>query len=50
METVVSRCAGLDVGKDEVGACVRVPDAKGGRRWEVRTFLKFKEDLEPLAD
>ena len=50
METVVSRCAGLDVSKDEVVACVRVPDDKGGRRKEVRTFRTFTADLEALAD
>ena len=32
MEVVYERCAGLDVGKDEVVACVRVPDGAGGRR------------------
>jgi transposase len=50
VELVVSRCAGLDVAKDEVVACVRVPDGKGGRRQEVRTFLAFTADLEALAD
>jgi transposase len=50
METVVSRCAGLDIAKDEVVACVRVPDESGGRRQEVRTFRAFTADLEALAD
>jgi hypothetical protein len=36
-ELLVTRCAGLDVAKDEVVACVRVPAGKGGRRQEVRT-------------
>ena len=31
VEVVYERCAGLDVGKDEVVACVRVPDGAGGR-------------------
>lgn len=48
METVVERCAGLDVAKDEV--VVRVPDGSGGRRQEVRTFRTFTADLEALAD
>ena len=50
MDMVVERCAGLDVAKDEVVACVRVPDGKGGRRQEVRTFSTFTADLEALAD
>ena len=50
MQTVVERCAGLDVAKDEVVACVRVPDESGGRRQETRTFLAFTADLEAMAD
>ena len=38
VELLVARCAGLDVAKDEVVACVRVPDGHGGRDQEVRTF------------
>jgi transposase len=38
METLVERCAGLDVHKDSVTACVRVPDGHGGRQAETRTF------------
>jgi transposase len=50
VETVVERCAGLDVAKDEVVACVRVPDGTGGRRQETKTFRTFTADLEALAD
>jgi transposase len=50
MEVVHERCAGLDVGKDEVVACVRVPGASGRRRQEVRTFSTFSRSLEALAD
>jgi transposase len=50
METVVPRCAGLDVAKDEVVACVRVSDSAGGRRKDTRTFRTFTADLEALAD
>ncbi|HKO84602.1 MAG TPA: IS110 family transposase [Actinomycetota bacterium] len=50
MEVVYERCAGLDIGKDEVVACMRVPDGAGGRRQEVRTFTTFSADLEGLAD
>jgi transposase len=50
VELLVSRCAGLDVAKDEVVACVRVPDGQGGRRQEARTFPTFTSGLEALAD
>ena len=50
MEVVYERCAGLDIGKDEVVACVRVPDGAGGRGQELRTFKTFSADLEALAD
>jgi hypothetical protein len=48
VELVVA-CAGLDVAKDEVVACVRVPDGRGGRPQEVRTFPTFTSGLEALA-
>jgi transposase len=50
VELLVPRCAGLDVGKDEVVACVRVPDGHGGRHEEVRTFRTFTSGLEALAN
>jgi transposase len=50
VEVIYERCAGLDIGKDEVVACIRVPDGAGGRRQEVRTFKTFSADLEGLAD
>ena len=50
MELLVPRVAGLDIAKDEVVACVRVPDGGGGRRQEVRTYPSFTEGLEGLAD
>jgi transposase len=49
VEVIYERCAGLDVGKDELVACVRVPDGRGGRRQEVRTFPTFTSGLEALA-
>ena len=45
----MERAAALDVGKDEVVACVRVPDERGGRAQEVRTFPTFTSGLEALA-
>jgi transposase len=50
MDVIVERCAGLDVAKDEVVACVRTPDKAGRRRQEVRTFSTFTGELEALAD
>jgi transposase len=50
MQVLYERCAGLDIGKDEVVACVRVPDGGGGRRREVRTFGTFTRQLETLAE
>jgi transposase len=51
MEVIVERCAGLDVGKDEVVGCVRIPSPSGrGRSAELRTFLTFTSGLEELAD
>jgi transposase len=38
MEVLVDRCAGLDIGKADVKACVRIPGSRGGRRQQIRTF------------
>jgi transposase len=50
MELVVQRCAGVDVGKDEVVACVRTPGEGGERRKETSTFATFTSQLEAMAD
>jgi transposase len=50
VERMLERCAGLDVAKDELVACVRTPDGDGGRRQEVRTYPTFTSGLEGLAD
>jgi transposase len=56
VELIVERAAALDVGKDEVVACIRVPDpggagrGRGRRRQEVRTYPTFTSSLEALAD
>jgi len=52
VEVIYQRCAGLDVGKDEVVACTRVPAGAsgGGRRQEVRTYKTFSSGLAALAD
>jgi len=47
---MLERCAGLDVAKDSLVACVRTPDGHGGRRQEIRTYATFTSGLEALAD
>ena len=50
MEIVVERCAGLDVHKDSVVACVRMPVPTGERETKVARFATFTEDLLALRD
>jgi hypothetical protein len=38
VECLVERCAGLDIGKADLKACVRIPGVGGRRRQETRTF------------
>jgi transposase len=50
VDVVLERCAGVDIGKDEVVACVRTPGPNGkGRRKETRTFRSFTGELEAMA-
>src|SRR5512144_2414185 len=50
MQIVVSRCAALDVHKDTVMACVRVPGADGRREQQVREFRTFTAGLRRLRE
>ena len=50
MDVVVARCAGLDIGKATVSACVRTPADHGGRCQQTRMFATFSDTLEELAD
>jgi hypothetical protein len=50
LDVVVSRCAGIDIGKSEVVGCLRIPSTRGKRLSEVRTFSAFTKDVERLAD
>ena len=51
MDVLLECCAGVDIGKDEVVACVRVPGSGGrGGRKETRTFKSFTGELEAMAD
>src|SRR6185437_12749696 len=50
VEVIVCRCAGLDVHKNTVMACVRVPGPDGGRVSTVRQFRTFTAGLRKLRD
>ena len=51
MDVLIERCAGIDIGKDEVVACVRTPASSGRRRRkQTRTFSSFTGSLESMAD
>jgi len=50
MDVVVERCAGLDVHKDSVVACVRTPGPGGGWQTQTRTFGTVTVELLGLRD
>ena len=51
VDVLIERCAGIDIGKDEVVACVRTPAPSGrGRCKRTRTFAAFTGSLEAMAD
>jgi transposase len=51
MDVLIERCAGIDIGKDEVVACVRTPAPGGrGRHKQTRTFASFTSSVEAMAD
>ena len=50
MDVVVSRCAGIDIGKAEVVVCLRVPGSRGKRVSEVRTFSAVAREIKRLAE
>jgi transposase len=50
VDVIVDRCAGLDVHKETVMACVRSPDGEGGRASVVREFSTYTEGLVGLRD
>jgi transposase len=50
MEVMFNRVAGLDVGKDSVTVCVRVPGPRGGRRSQTRTFKTTTGSLQVMRD
>jgi transposase len=50
MEVMFDRVAGLDVGKDSVTVCVRVPGPRRGRRSQTRTFKTTTGSLQVMRD
>ena len=52
MELLHERCAGLDIGKKDLKACVRIPSPSGkrSRRQEIRTFATTTNALLELRD
>lgn len=50
MDVLIQRCAGLDVHKRSVSACVRVLGENGRVRSEVRTFGTMTQDLLEMSD
>ena len=50
MQVVEQRCAFLDVHRDTVMACARLPDGDGGRREEVAEFGTTTSQLLGLSD
>jgi transposase len=50
MQVVYTNCAGLDVHKKTVTACVITPNEKGGAKQEIRTFETHTNSLLNLLD
>ena len=50
MERIVERCAGLDVHKASITACVRTPGEAGGLHQEIREFSATTRGLLQLRD
>lgn len=50
MQVVHARCAGLDVHKKTVSACISVCQAEGAKQQQMRVFGTFTSDLLVLAD
>src|SRR6478672_4079904 len=50
MQVIHERCAGLDVHKKKVYACIIVPENNGKKKQEVRSFDTMTADLLKLAE
>jgi transposase len=50
MQVIYERCAGVDIGKDEIAVAVRLPGSgRGGRKTEKRTYKAFYGVLREMA-
>jgi Transposase and inactivated derivatives len=50
MDTVIERCAGIDIGKKTVAVTIRTPGNGKRRRTETRTFATMTRDVLALRD
>jgi hypothetical protein len=50
VERIIERCAGLDVHKSSVTACVRIPDESKALHQELREFATTTRGLLLLSD
>ena len=50
MEVIFDRVAGLDIGKETLTVCVRIPSTRYGRHRESRTFKTTKGSLRVMRD
>jgi hypothetical protein len=50
MEIIYRKCAGLDVHKKKIVACVRITDESGSTQKKVKTFGTTTEELLILSD
>jgi hypothetical protein len=50
MQVVYAHCAGLDVHKKTVSACISVCEGKHTKQQQTRAFGTFTQDLLKLAD
>jgi hypothetical protein len=50
MDVLVERCAGVDIGKADLKACVRTPGARGRRSSEVRIFATTTRGVLALRE
>ena len=50
MNRLFERCAMLDIHKEQITACVRVPDGDGGRQQDIREFVTTTSGLLTLGD
>lgn len=50
MDVLIERCAGIDIGKADLKACMRTPGGRGRRSSEVRTFATTTSGVLALQD